>query len=152
MKRTKEVATIGDFIKISEVYPNFKFSTPELKVLEESFKNKTFLGDGVIYNTMIQMKKDFYELMALIDVDYVYPELGERNNYRVTQYDSSLPFDCEFELHRDLTKRQAFVIARHLNNKKYEYECKYDCDTGVDYLVYYINEYGERIDVDYLRY
>lgn len=127
---------------------NHRLSSRELEVLEKRFREGTFLGDGKVYENIIQMKWDFYELLGIIDEDVVLPELG-RNSYKVVQYESSLPFDGEFELYTGLNKRSAYNIARRLSDKKYEYECENECDTGIQYLVIYTNEYGESISIDY---
>ena len=125
-----------------------RLSSRELEVLEKRFREGTFLGDGKVYENIIQMKWDFYELLGIIDVDIVLPELG-RNSYKVIQYESSLPFDGEFELYTGLNKRSAYNIARRLSDKMYKYECENECDTGIQYLVIYTNEYGESISIDY---
>lgn len=127
---------------------NHRLSSRELEVLEKRFKEGTFLGDGKVYENIIQMKWDFYELLGIIDEDVVLPELG-RNSYKVVQYESSLPFDGEFELYTGLNKRSAYNIARRLSDKVYKYECENECDTGIQYLVIYTNEYGESISIDY---
>lgn len=127
---------------------NHRLSSRELEVLEKRFKEGTFLGDGKVYENIIQMKWDFYELLGIIDEDVVLPELG-RNSYKVIQYESSLPFDGEFELYTGLNKRSAYNIARRLSDKMYKYECENECDTGIQYLVIYTNEYGESISIDY---
>lgn len=127
---------------------NHRLSSRELEVLEKRFREGTFLGDGKVYENIIQMKWDFYELLGIIDVDIVLPELG-RNSYKVIQYESSLPFDGEFELYTGLNKRSAYNIARRLSDKMYKYECENECDTGIQYLVIYTNEYGESISIDY---
>ena len=127
---------------------NHRLSSRELEVLEKRFREGTFLGDGKVYENIIQMKWDFYELLGIIDEDVVLPELG-RNSYKVVQYESSLPFDGEFELYTGLNKRSAYNIARRLSDKMYKYECENECDTGIQYLVIYTNEYGESISVDY---
>ena len=127
---------------------NHRLSSRELEVLEKRFKERTFLGDGKVYENIIQMKWDFYELLGIIDEDVVLPELG-RNSYKVVQYESSLPFDGEFELYTGLNKRSAYNIARRLSDKMYKYECENECDTGIQYLVIYTSEYGESTSVDY---
>ena len=127
---------------------NHRLSSRELEVLEKRFREGTFLGDGKVYENIIQMKWDFYELLGIIDEDVVLPELG-RNSYKVIQYESSLPFDGEFELYTGLNKRSAYNIARRLSDKMYKYECENECDTGIQYLVIYTNEYGESISIDY---
>ena len=127
---------------------NHRLSSRELEVLEKRFKEGTFLGDGKVYENIIQMKWDFYELLGIIDEDVVLPELG-RNSYKVVQYESSLPFDGEFELYTGLNKRSAYNIARRLSDKMYKYECENECDTGIQYLVIYTNEYGESTSIDY---
>lgn len=127
---------------------NHRLSSRELEVLEKRFREGTFLGDGKVYENIIQMKWDFYELLGIIDEDVVLPELG-RNSYKVVQYESSLPFDGEFELYTGLNKRSAYNIARRLSDKMYKYECENECDTGIQYLVIYTNEYGESISIDY---
>lgn len=127
---------------------NHRLSSRELEVLEKRFREGTFLGDGKVYENIIQMKLDFYELLGIIDEDVVLPELG-RNSYKVVQYESSLPFDGEFELYTGLNKRSAYNIARRLSDKMYKYECENECDTGIQYLVIYTNEYGESISIDY---
>ena len=148
MKRTKEVFK-NDFIKVSEVYNNFRFTTPELEMIKKYSDNGDFLGDGVEYENIIQMKRDLNQLLELIDVELVFHELHERETYKVVQYESSLPFDGEFELYTGLNKRSAYNIARRLSDKMYKYECENECDTGIQYLVIYTNEYGESISVDY---
>lgn len=127
---------------------NHRLSSRELEVLDKRFKEGTFLGDGKVYENIIQMKWDFYELLGIIDEDVVLPELG-RNSYKVVQYESSLPFDGEFELYTGLNKRSAYNIARRLSDKMYKYECENECDTGIQYLLIYTNEYGESISIDY---
>ena len=127
---------------------NHRLSSRELEVLEKRFKEGTFLGDGKVYENIIQMKWDFYELLGIIDEDVVLHELG-RNSYKVVQYESSLPFDGEFELYTGLNKRSAYNIARRLSDKMYKYECENECDTGIQYLVIYTNEYGESTSIDY---
>ena len=129
---------------------NHRLSSEELKVIEKRFREGTFLGDEKVYDNIIQMKWDLYELLGIIDIDDVFGELRERT-YKVIQYDYTLPFDGKFELYTGLNRRSAFNIARRLNDKKYKFECENDCEVCIDYLVTYTNEYGETFSVDYLN-
>ena len=66
MKRSSEVFK-NDFMSVSEVYNNFRFTTSELEIIAKYFNNVEFLGDGVKYTSIIEMKRDLSELLEIID-------------------------------------------------------------------------------------
>lgn len=125
------------------------FNFRELEVIEKVYNSNKILK---AYTSMIQFKKSMYYVKEKCGIDVLNDILGvkdERETYKVVQYESSLPFDGEFELYTGLNKRSAYNIARRLSDKMYKYECENECDTGIQYLVIYTNEYGESISIDY---
>ena len=128
MKRSSEVFK-NDFMSVSEVYNNFRFTTSELEIIAKYFNNGEFLGDGVKYTSIIEMKRDLSELLEIIDISYVFRELDERDNYQVEIYDYSYPVDASSVLYKGLNKGSAKRIRDYLWNKMYGQ------DVDIDYVI-----------------
>ena len=102
----------------------YKFTSEELKVIEKEFKAGRFLGDNEPYDSIVEMKRDLELLLTEIDITDVFPELYERNDYRVEKWDYT---DCsdkhvpEDVLYRDLNKGSAKVIRRYVERKHWEW-------------------------------
>ena len=127
MKRSSEVFK-NDFMSVSEVYNNFRFTTSELEIIAKYFNNGEFLGDGVKYTSIIEMKRDLSELLEIIDISYVFRELDERDNYQVEIYDYSGAEDVSSVLYKGLNKGSAKRIRDYLWNKMY------GKDVDIDYV------------------
>ena len=128
MKRSSEVFK-NDFMSVSEVYNNFRFTTSELEIIAKYFNNGEFLGDGVKYTSIIEMKRDLSELLEIIDISYVFRELDERDNYQVEIYDYSGAEDVSSVLYKGLNKGSAKRIRDYLWNKMY------GKDVDIDYVI-----------------
>lgn len=133
MKRNVEIFK-NDFMSVSEVYNNFRFTTLELEIIDKYFNNREFLGDGVKYNSIIEMKRDLSDLLNVIDISDVFIELNERDNYQVEIYDYSYPVDASSILYKGLNKGSAKRIRDYLWNKLYN-----DESINIEYLdIYYV--------------
>ena len=105
------------------------FNFRELEVIERKFESREFLGDGVVYNSITEMKKDLAELLEVIDISDVFRELNERDNYQVEIYDWSYPVEASSILYKGLNKGSAKRIRDYLWNKLYN-----DESINVEYL------------------
>lgn len=105
------------------------FNFRELEVIERKFKSREFLGDGVVYSSITEMKKDLVELLEVIDISDVFRELNERDNYQVEIYDYSYPVDVSSVLYKGLNKGSAKRIRDYLWNKVYN-----DKSINIEYL------------------
>ena len=128
MKRSVEVFK-NDFMRVSEVYNNFRFTTQELEIIAKYFNDGEFLGDGVKYNSIIEMKRDLSDLLNVIDIAYIFRELDERDNYQVEIYDWSYPVEASSILYKNLNKGSAKRIRDYLWKKVYD-----DENINVEYL------------------
>lgn len=128
MKRSSEVFK-NDFMRVSEVYNNFRFTTLELEIIAKYFNNGEFLGDGVKYTSIIEMKRDLIELLEIIDIVYIFRELDERDDYQVEIYDYSYPVDAHSILYKGLNKGSAKRIRDYLWSKIYGQE------VDIDYVI-----------------
>jgi hypothetical protein len=107
----------------------------ELKVIEKNFKSKSYLNDGVKYNSIIEMKRDLIELLEVIDISDVFRELYERENYQVECWNEQY-WNEQYEGTKVEYKNLNKGSAKAIRNKKYDELIKLMKENNCNYINY----------------